>query len=201
MAPEPPIDDLKALWRDQEPTAMPIHLAEIRERTTTFERRIRRRNRREYLGVAAVILGFGCYVWLLPGWLTKLGSALVIVGALFVAWRLHRRGSPGTAPADAQGRTSIAFLRGELIRQRDLLKTVWFWYLGPLVPGMALMMLGEWLRRQGAGRALAEARFNVILTIAVCALVFLGIGFLNVWAAAKLQRRIDGLDALLEEEG
>jgi hypothetical protein len=201
MAPEPPIDDIKALWRDQEPTSMPIQLAEIRDRTTTFERRIRRRNRREYAGVAAVILGFGGYVWLLPGWMTRLGSGLVIVGALFVAWRLYRRGSPGTAPADAQGRTSIAFLRGELIRQRDLLKTVWRWYLGPLVPGMALMMLGDWLRLQGAGRALAEARFNLIVTIVGGAVVFLTIGFLNAWAAAKLQRQIDGLDALLGEEG
>ncbi len=66
-------------------------LANIHERAQKFQTQVRRRNVREYIAVLVVILVFGFYFWIFPGWIMKTGSALSIVAALFVAWQLHRR--------------------------------------------------------------------------------------------------------------
>ena len=37
----------------------------------------------------------------------------------------------------------LEFHRSELVRQRDLLRSVWWWYLLPFVPGMLLIPVGS----------------------------------------------------------
>jgi hypothetical protein len=89
--------------------------------------------------------------------------------------------------------SGLDFFRRELERQRDLVGSVWSWYLGPLIPGWVVLMVA--LARINPGHlrhfGLTFAAFNLF-----AALVFVLIWRLNLWAARRLQRRIDELNAL-----
>ncbi|MBU6298922.1 MAG: hypothetical protein KGJ79_07465 [Alphaproteobacteria bacterium] len=189
--------DIKTLWRNQK-TEDTVTLENIHEKAGKFQRRIHNRNRREYIGVVIVVLVFGWYVWALPGWMTKAGSALAIVAALFVAWQLHRR-APARKVPDGSGMGLVDFHRRELVRQRDALRSIWLWYILPFMPGIMLMMLGRWFQFHAAGRPLDLDHLIIVLCTVIVALVFGIVWLLNVLGAARLQRKIDDLDKLKSE--
>src|SRR5665213_1136508 len=120
--------DAKSLWRSQK-TEEIVTLENIHARAGKFQKRVRARNLREYIAAAVVVIGFGAYIWLLPGMLAKTGSALVIAGTLYVVWQLHRRGASQNLPHESEASGFVDFHRRALVRQRDALKTVWRWYL------------------------------------------------------------------------
>jgi hypothetical protein len=142
-----------------------------------------------------VVLVFGFYFWLFPGWMMKTGSALSVVAALFVAWQLHKRGAAHTLPANS-GIPLLDFHRAELIRQRDLLRSVGRWYLLPFVPGFILLVLGRYFQFHVAGRTLSGDHQIILMGAGFVALIFGIIWLLNAWVAERLQRRIDRLDSL-----
>jgi hypothetical protein len=80
-----------------------------------------------------------------------------------------------------------------LARQRDLLKSIWRWYLGPMIPGLAVLIAA--MSRVNPGHLQRPGLFTAIYTIAAAAL-FLGIAKLNSRAALRLQKRIDELENL-----
>ncbi len=89
-----------------------------------------------------------------------------------------------------QGETS----GGELDHQRDALRCVWSWYLGPMIPGLAVLVIGGELARKPPGLPQHHwIAFGVSVTI--ISLVFAGAGKLNQRAARRLQKRIEELDA------
>src|SRR5437870_5229342 len=128
MPNEPLPDDILNVWQSQpvENIAMPIE--EIRRRARQFERRIRNRNLREYVAGAAGIVIFTVYIFIFPQ--VRIGSALIIAGMLCILFQIYKRATPGTLPADLGLTSSLQFHRRELVRQRDLLRTVWLWYIG-----------------------------------------------------------------------
>lgn len=183
VPPEP--DAMKALWRDQ-PTEeiQPLTLEIIHARG--FQARVRRRNLVEYAACLLVIAVFSSYIVILPGSILKVASALTILGTLVVAWQLHRRGSARQAPAT----DALSFHRAELIRQRDALRSVWLWYLGPFVPGTLLFMAG-----MSALRPQASLAHHLALPVATV-IFFVFCWLRNLRGARRLQREIDDLDAL-----
>ena len=84
--------------------------------------------------------------------------------------------------------TSLKFQCTELARQRDALRSVWLWYLGPLLPGLVVFM---WGRQGGSAHHPVE-----LLVDGLMLAVFVAIAWLNRRSAAKLQRQIDALQAL-----
>jgi hypothetical protein len=182
----PDDDGLRSLWRRDDATLTPLPLTEIKARAASFRRTIGRRNRREYIATAVVSLIFGLYALILPGTLLKAGSLLVIAGGLVMAWQMSRR----TARADpaAEAADVRAYYRAQLMTEENMLANVGIWYLGPLVPGLAVFMAG--LARAGGFGSVA----GFIAFAAIPALVFLGIWLLNRRAAAMLRKRIDRLD-------
>ena len=84
--------------------------------------------------------------------------------------------------------SGLEFTRSELVRQRDLLRSVWWWYLLPFVPGMLLILVGYSLE--------GSELWDLLPSATVVAVTFVGIGLLNQRVARKLQRRLDELDAL-----
>ena len=88
--------------------------------------------------------------------------------------------------------------RAELARQRDLLLTVWRWYLLPFAPGLVLMFAAMWIG------APAEHQGRIagvlIMVILLFAAVAIGIVLLNLLAAARLQRMIEDLDRYTEKK-
>src|SRR5687767_3044476 len=136
--------DLKSLWQSQEPEETPMALDEIRIHAGRFQRRIRFRNAIEYAAGLIVVPAFAAWAWTAPDVITKAGAALTVIGALFCLWQLHVRGGARPAP-EASAAALLDFHRRELVRQRDALRSVWLWYLGPFVPGMLLIQLGDFL--------------------------------------------------------
>jgi len=181
-------DDVQRLWRDQPGEEVQMSAQEVRALAEKFERTISQRNRGEYAASAFVVVWFGVWGWFAQSAVVSLGCWLVVLGALYVVYHLHRYGAARRAPGE-QGVTScLEFHRSELVRQRDLLRSVWWWYLLPFVPGMLLMVVG--------GSLEPDERWVWLSLGMVNAVTFVGIGLLNQRVARKLQRRVDDLDAL-----
>ncbi|HNX48799.1 MAG TPA: hypothetical protein PLS53_01755 [Thermoanaerobaculaceae bacterium] len=193
---------LASVWKEQPVQRAEVSLDQLRLRSRKLDRRVWWRNLREYAASVAVIGTFGYYIWRFPAPMVRLGCALVVAGVLFMVHSLHTRGAARTVPTEMAFRSCLEFHREQLERQRDLLRGVWRWYLLPLVPGMAVFLFGLLLWTLEQPHAPAHTRAIVItffLTAVACGLVFVGIGKLNQWAARKLQREIDALDALGRE--
>jgi hypothetical protein len=179
--------DPRGLWQSQEEENVTISLPDIRRLAARFERRIWWRNLREYVAGAVVIGIFAIRLRLLHGW-DRLPAVLVIAGASYVLVQIHRRGSARPVPADAGARASIQFHRLKLERQRDALRTVWRWYLLPLVPGLAATFAEAALKR--------GVNATLIGSIVLGTVLFVGIWALNRWGARKLDRKIQELQAM-----
>ena len=160
---------------------------DVRRLADKFERTISRRNRREYAAAAFVIVWFSVWAWFAESAVVALGSWLVALAALYVVYHLHRHGAARRAPREQGVMSCLEFHRSELVRQRDLLRSVWWWYLLPFVPGLLLMVVGESLAGPGRWVYLSWGIF--------AAVTFIGIGLLNQRVARKLQQRLDDLDA------
>ena len=86
----------------------------------------------------------------------------------------------------------MAIYRRELERQRDLLRTVTWWYLLPLLPAMVVLMLGQAIMRSQPAPALRGFGFVLLLGVLIRQL--------NQRGARKLQRKIDRLTAALAKQ-
>jgi hypothetical protein len=157
-----------------------------------FERRIRERNRREVLAGLFVVVGYGAFLWRGPELLSRIGCGLAITGALFIIYRIRTRGVAHPVPTDGALSAAMAVYRRELERQRDLLRTVTWWYLLPLLPSMVVLTLGQAIMRSQPAPALRV--FGFVLLIGAL------IRQLNQRAARKLQHKIDRLTAALEKQ-
>ena len=183
-------DDLKRLWKEQPMTATTtLSMDELKAGVKRLHRRIALRNAVEYVACVFVIAGFAFYIVRFPFPLMRAGSVLIILGTLVVAWQLSRRASSQPLPGDVGGQSWLEFQRAQLVRQRDALRSVWLWYVAPLVPGLVVFRWGV-ETELGATAPFARGR----LADGVVALVFLAVIALNAWGARKLQRRIDALD-------
>jgi hypothetical protein len=89
-------------------------------------------------------------------------------------------------PADLAFTASLGFHRRELVRQRDLLRSVWSWYLGPLIPGLVVFSVGIMPHRVGA----------MVFCVSFFLVVFGLIVWVNHRAAVRLDRQIAELDNL-----
>ena len=179
-------NDIRNVWQNQPVENTPMPLEEIRRKARQFEKRITHRNLREYVGAAIGIAAYIYYFFKFDSPVVRAGCVLVIAGVLYVVVQLYKRASPGEMPADLAFTASLDFHRRELVRQRDLLRSVWRWYLGPLVPGLVVFAAG-----------LTPPRGAVAVINALPFLLIFGlIMWLNHRAAERLDRRIAELDSL-----
>jgi hypothetical protein len=168
---------------------MRMSVDEIRQRAGKFQRKIYWRNAREYVAALVVLAIFGFDFWHTSDALARVAFGLIIAGTLYVMWNLHERGASRSLPADLGLASGLDFYRLELERQRDLLRSVWSWYLGPMIPGLVVLMVAR-------GRTNPSRLWPVGLSSALIALVFVSAWWLNQRAARRLQGRIDELNAL-----
>ena len=161
---------------------MKISIEELRMKAAKFQRSVRFRNLREQVACGVVVIWFGWMCFTIPVTVPRISFGLIVAGALYVAWHLYAFGSAQVSPSDMGDMSCIEFHRRELEKQRDLLRGVWKWYLGPLAPGLALLAI--W----GIVVARPELRWYPEAFAAVSALLFMGVSWLNRRAA----RRLDG---------
>ena len=130
-----------------------------------------RRQYGQYIACAFAAAIFGLYVWLLPGWMTKLGSApssswpCSISYGNFIA-AVQRIACPMMRP-----QASSIFIAANSRAGRDLFTTAWRWYILPVIPGMVLMLLGRWFQFHAAGRSLAWDHQVIVLGAIIAALI------------------------------
>ena len=197
----------EGLWQSQPTEPRKINPEDLRRRMQRFERRIARRNLREYLAAAFVVCVFGYYTHLFPMLLVRIGCAMVIAGTLYVMFELHRRASAEPAPAELALTSCVEFQRRQLERQRDALRSVWSWYLLPFVPGICVFLVGLFefgvRTAHAAGRSFNAGTIVVSfgLVSAVAAGVFFAVWKLNLRAARKLEAQIEELNALMRDPG
>jgi glucan phosphoethanolaminetransferase (alkaline phosphatase superfamily) len=186
----PPDDrDLQALWQSQPPgkdVGSAIALNLIREMAQGFEGRMSRRNRREYIAAAVVVAAFGWQMFTSPSLLLRIGAGMSIAAAIAVTYMIYLWGTARTLPSDLALMSAIEFHRVELERQRDLLRSVWWWYLLPFTPGILVLEIGQAL-------AQPERRSRIIVLSVLMLVLAAGIYWVNWRAAARIQRRIDRL--------
>lgn len=197
--PHPP-NDIRSLWQSMPVEPVAISVEEMRVKARAFEKNIRRRNRNEYASAVLVVAIFGWYatfpVPATPLW--PIANLMIIAGVLLLVWNLHRKARAATAPTDASATTLVDFQRAEFVRQRDALKSVWRWYILPVVPGLIV-----WFIAVAVGIPIKDpVRVAVGLGVMglLVILVFGGIILLNLLGAAHLQRQIDALDRYKETD-
>ena len=156
-----------------------------------FERRIHQRNRREVLAGLLVVVGFGVFLWRGPDLVSRIGCALAMAGALFIIYRIRTRGVPHPVPIGVPLSAAMAVYRRELERQRDLLHTVTWWGLLPLLPGMVVLMLAQAVARAQPAPALRAFGFFLLFGALTRQL--------NQRGARRLQQKIERLTAALKQ--
>ncbi len=183
-----PIDP-QQLWKSQveEDTEVPLEF--IRYKAQEFQKRIRNRNRREYVGIVFGTILYCGFMWFLPGLLVKIGAALTLAAMYYSVYQIHRDGSAAETPAEATAGECVDFHLGELIRQRDMLRRVGPWHVGPMIPGLLLFYAGAWIENVSNTRSALVLAGAGILAAAVIG----GVYWANVRAADNLQEEIDAL--------
>lgn len=184
-------DPLKAAWTSQTEEPLTMTEMDIRARARKFDGTIWWRNAREHLAGAIVVLFFGYFALTDANPVKQAGAALIVLAALFVSWRLFA----SARAQDAAGPAAAWFerYRAEMVRQRDLLKSVWKWYALPFVPGLAVMMAARHVYPEFKLDEPA-AWLSLLWPLAFIGAIFGGVVWLNHVAAKKLQTDIDELD-------
>ena len=170
-----------------------MSVEQIRLSAGRFRRKVEWRNARESVAALAVVLFFAFEFTRTDDLLARIGFGLIIASMCYMVWYLYSHGSWRRLPEDAGLSSCVEFQRRELERQRDLLRSVWRWYLAPMIPGLAVVIA-----------AVARANRHHLkypeALAGICA-IFIAAGFLfvaslNRKAARRLQCRIDQLNDL-----
>lgn len=185
-------DDLARLWRAQETRPMDISLSTIERDATSFQHKVRLRNALEYGAGALALVLFGQMALdpsrTLP---MRVAALLTVVGVVVVVTNLRLRGRAAAEPlrADAPTADVLGWHRAELVRQRDLLRRVPVWYIGPLVPGLVAHLVATALV---AGEH-PDGWVTVGARAAIVAAVLAGVAWLNRRGARQLDAKIAAL--------
>ena len=189
---------LRSLWQSQGTPLAPMSPEELRRAAKRLTRRVYWRNFREYAAAGVVVFAMVRNLYQFQTILCRTGAALIIAAALVIVYQLHRKGAAAMTEQEWNSKDCAEFYRSELVRQRDLLASVWKWYLLPLVPGMCVLLLGTLqlqLSEPNSRLQLASIGWRYGFIFAGCVALFVVTGKLNHWAARKLQKKIEALDA------
>jgi hypothetical protein len=180
-----PLVALAASSTAQRAAMPPLSLASLPAHAQRFQTTIKWRNAREAVAGLLVIGASVNNLW--RGDLTdRIASGLIVAGVLFVIGFMYLRAGARRVPENAEPRKLLQFHRDEIVRQRDVLRSVPLWYLLPFVPGLA------WRALIGVQTRGARTLVGVVFVAAV----FAGIWKLNLWAAAFLDKQLHTTDAL-----
>ncbi|GLQ78823.1 hypothetical protein GCM10007881_23390 [Mesorhizobium huakuii] len=167
-----------------------INLEDIKARHAALSRTTKRRNTAEYVtgGMAAAFLLVISVVTFLAAdtsaeWIMAVGFAALVLGLLLVGLNIFRKSTRAGFDLATSG---MGHLQQRLAHERDLLRSAWLWYIGPMVPGFVMIYLGSWATNP------ARPTFALVgggSTLAVIALVII----LNRRAARRIETEIRAL--------
>jgi hypothetical protein len=187
-----PNDDIRSLWQAQGSADAPLTLEELRKQGAKFRTTIARRNRREYVAIALMVPYFSYFAWTAQLPLMRVGNGLLAAALLYMAYQLHRRASASAALGEMAWQSCLAFHRAQLERQRDALRGIWSWYLGPLIPGFVTIAIAIAIPLFHKS---IRAGLLSFIWVVFPAVVLWQVARINKGAAAKIQRQIDELES------
>lgn len=187
-------DSAQSIWSRQPQETFVMSLEDIRTHASSFQGRIAARNMREHVVGAVLIVMFTGFAFVAEGMLARLGLLLTAAGVAMIMWQLHRQARAATIDEVCLVTDWKHFHRAELVRQRDALRSVWLWYLSPLVPGPALSWIAAVLGIVAEGNIPAAVTFAILGPL-VMGGVFVGVLWLNGKAADAIDAEIQKLDA------
>jgi protein-S-isoprenylcysteine O-methyltransferase Ste14 len=139
------LDDWKDTW--QAPNTAESTLSNekllrlVKDRSEAFDRKIRRRDRREGIAAALVFLFFSLQL-ADPSWVVRIGALIVMGSSVFIYWVLRRaRTSDPPVATDRPVTEALRAERKKVEEQIQLLEGVLWWYIAPLMAGL-LMVVG-----------------------------------------------------------
>jgi len=174
------------LTRPWIPQPQPLTLNTLADHARLFQNRIWWRNIVESTVGVVVLIANVREAWSAQSGILRAGHVLLSVGVIFVIAFLQLRANSRRVPSEGALITLLRFHRGEIARQRDILRLVPAWYLFPFVPGMLVMAASRW-------RISAVAVVGGLLFVFG---VFFMIWRLNVKAATLLDGELQKVDAL-----
>ena len=186
-------DPAKQAWLASVEIAGTPPIEDVRKGADRLYRVVKWRNRIEYVACAIAVMVFTYKLPTAPTILHTVGLALIIAAFVYMPWQFHRRAS-AVSPDTAGTMPIYAFLRAQLVRQRDAFRSIVGWYILPWLPGLALLFAGNGLdpEIEAAGPPI-WARWLVLFGIAA----FIGFyWWIHQRAARKIQKRIDEIDVL-----
>lgn len=139
---------------------------ELRVKLSKLRRAAANRDRREAVAAILVAVIFGWVAAVAPRPLARVGAGIVAAGALFIIVWMRAAGGRNQEP-DADLPVAEFFRRElrYLDRQYRLLRSVWWWYIGPNLVGVILFFFGGRL-------SLAPTLGLVAAAVAVAGVVF-----------------------------
>jgi hypothetical protein len=164
----------------------PLSLESVADHARLFQRVVWWRNVREAAAALFVVGANTNDLYQGENAIATAARLLLIAGTLFIMWYLFARAGTRPVPDTVDADAVLRFHRGELTRQRDILRAVPLWYLLPFAPGFIALALSNW---SSQGPAVLLGLLGVLV---LCTVVWL----LNVWAARSLQKQIADLDAI-----
>jgi len=182
---------VQRLWQDQPVEGIKMSIEEIRRRAGKFERRIRFRNIREYVASLIAVGLFAYFFATSHDVISRVTFGLFIAAMLWIVVSLHWKGSATRLPGEVDTLTGLRLYRAELERQRDVVRSVWWWYLAPLVPGFIVYTIGHAVKVPNPVAWLGLALIDLIV-----AGMFYVIWRMNMRAARCLDKMIAELSAL-----
>jgi hypothetical protein len=183
--PSNPERDVFAVWQEQPLEEARMTISAIEGKARELETQVWLRNGIEYIVAAILIIIHGALALTAPNPVERAGRALIVAAALSVAWQLHRRGSMDRMPSSLGATSCVEFYRAQLVRQRELFRSAWTWYLLPFIPGAVLVLIGS--RLEGAPLSLVAGVVAFIVTI------FVAVTVAHRQTLRKVQAKLDEL--------
>jgi hypothetical protein len=158
-----------------------------------YERVTRRSSRIEMVGGLLAAAFLGVVAWLVPDPIMRLGCVSGMLGACYVAWSITSA-TRNRVPDDLDFSRSLAQYREELEHHRQVLTSLWRWYLLPLAAGPAVIALVMIRDAIALGRPLnGIAIFTGTMLLVGCCTAQVGRS-----SATQLRQRIDALASVQE---
>ncbi|MGC3980883.1 MAG: hypothetical protein QM808_06480 [Steroidobacteraceae bacterium] len=121
----------------------------------------------------------------------RLGSALMLLGSIYITLQVRRRGKILLAGQDEKVVHSLGAYRIELQRRRDYCFGAWSWSIWPMMPAVAVYWLGG---------LLYDARPDKLVRYGLMLAVWFVVALLGSWhyyrKGKKFQRELDAVATL-----
>jgi glucan phosphoethanolaminetransferase (alkaline phosphatase superfamily) len=190
-------NSLKSLWASDAYIFTPMTPEALRYHSKKFRGKIARRNAWEYAAGTVVIAFFAAFCLLIPLTLARWGAGLIIIGTLYIMWCLHNK-AHASAKTDLRMTSSVmSYHKHQLGQQRDALRSIWSWYILPLVPGTVVFLIGTSMEfTQGA--SMLSVFKSIFPQIIFIAFVFCSVAWINQRAAKRINQEIRAIDPGIE---